>query len=51
MPACAPPNGFATMQRELVRLASVDALTGLHNRRVFFEIAEAARRAAARAAR
>jgi two-component system cell cycle response regulator len=33
---------FATMQRELVRLASVDTLTGLHNRRVFFEIAEAA---------
>lgn len=30
---------FATMQRELVRLASVDALTGLHNRRVFFELA------------
>jgi two-component system cell cycle response regulator len=34
---------LATMQRELVRLASVDALTGLHNRRVFFEMAEAAR--------
>lgn len=33
---------FATMQRELVRLASVDALTGVHNRRVFFEIGEAA---------
>ena len=31
------------MQRELVRLASVDALTGLHNRRVFFERAEDAR--------
>ena len=28
------------MQRELVRLASVDPLTGLHNRRVFFEMAE-----------
>jgi two-component system cell cycle response regulator len=34
---------FATMQRELVRLASVDALTGLHNRRSFFEHAESAR--------
>ena len=28
---------FGAMQRELVRLASVDPLTGLHNRRVFFE--------------
>src|SRR6185503_2200913 len=26
---------LGTMQRELVRLASVDSLTGLHNRRVF----------------
>jgi diguanylate cyclase (GGDEF)-like protein len=34
---------FGAMQRDLVRLASVDALTGLHNRRVFFESAEAAR--------
>jgi two-component system, cell cycle response regulator len=34
---------LATMQRELVRLASVDTLTGLHNRRVFFEMAETAR--------
>ena len=34
---------FGSMQRELVRLASVDPLTGLHNRRVFFELAEAAR--------
>jgi len=34
---------FGAMQRELVRLASVDALTGLHNRRVFFELAEEAR--------
>jgi two-component system, cell cycle response regulator len=33
---------LATMQRELVRLASVDALTGVHNRRAFFEIAESA---------
>jgi diguanylate cyclase (GGDEF)-like protein len=31
---------LGTMQRELVRLASVDPLTGLHNRRVFFELAE-----------
>src|SRR6266567_24766 len=31
---------LGAMQRELVRLASVDALTGLHNRRVFFERAE-----------
>ena len=31
------------MQRELVRLASVDPLTGLHNRRVFFEMAEEVR--------
>jgi diguanylate cyclase (GGDEF)-like protein len=30
---------FGAMQRELVRLASVDPLTGLHNRRVFFELA------------
>jgi diguanylate cyclase (GGDEF)-like protein len=34
---------FAMMQRELVRLACVDALTGLHNRRSFFEHAESAR--------
>ena len=34
---------FGSMQRELVRLASVDPLTGLHNRRVFFELAEEAR--------
>jgi len=34
---------FGAMQRELVRLASVDTLTGLHNRRVFFELAEQAR--------
>src|SRR6185436_2019337 len=34
---------FGAMQRELVRLASVDPLTGLHNRRVFFELAEEAR--------
>jgi len=34
---------LGAMQRELVRLASVDPLTGLHNRRVFFELAEAAR--------
>jgi diguanylate cyclase (GGDEF)-like protein len=34
---------LATMQRELVRLASFDPLTGLHNRRVFFELAEEAR--------
>ena len=33
---------FGAMQRELVRLASVDPLTGLHNRRVFFELAEEA---------
>src|SRR3954465_9509426 len=33
---------LGTMQRELVRLASFDALTGLHNRRVFFERAEGA---------
>jgi two-component system, cell cycle response regulator len=33
---------LATMQRELVRLACVDALTGVHNRRAFFEIAAAA---------
>jgi two-component system cell cycle response regulator len=32
------------MQRELVRLASFDPLTGLHNRRVFFERAQAASR-------
>jgi diguanylate cyclase (GGDEF)-like protein len=30
---------LGAMQRELVRLASVDALTGLHNRRAFFELA------------
>jgi diguanylate cyclase (GGDEF)-like protein len=34
---------LGAMQRELVRLASVDPLTGLHNRRVFFELAEGAR--------
>ena len=34
---------LGAMQRELVRLASVDALTGLHNRRAFFELAEEAR--------
>src|SRR5436190_11632756 len=34
---------FGAMQRELVRLASVDPLTGLHNRRVFFELAEEVR--------
>lgn len=34
---------LGAMQRELVRLASVDPLTGLHNRRVFFELAEEAR--------
>src|SRR5437764_3734703 len=34
---------LGTMQRELVRLASVDPLTGLHNRRVFFELAEETR--------
>jgi two-component system, cell cycle response regulator len=34
---------FGGMQRELVRLASVDPLTGLRNRRVFFEMAEEAR--------
>jgi diguanylate cyclase (GGDEF)-like protein len=34
---------LGAMQRELVRLASVDSLTGLHNRRVFFELAEGAR--------
>jgi diguanylate cyclase (GGDEF)-like protein len=34
---------FGSMQTELVRLASVDPLTGLHNRRAFFEMAEEAR--------
>jgi diguanylate cyclase (GGDEF)-like protein len=34
---------LGAMQRELVRLASVDALTGLHNRRAFFELAGEAR--------
>ncbi len=34
---------LGAMQRELVRLASVDPLTELHNRRVFFELAEEAR--------
>ena len=34
---------LGAMQRELVRLASVDPLTDLHNRRVFFELAEEAR--------
>jgi two-component system cell cycle response regulator len=33
---------LGTMQRELVRLASFDPLTGLHNRRVFFERAQSA---------
>jgi diguanylate cyclase (GGDEF)-like protein len=33
---------LGTMQRELVRLASFDPLTGLHNRRVFFERADSA---------
>jgi len=33
---------LGAMQRELVRLASFDPLTGLHNRRVFFELAEEA---------
>jgi two-component system cell cycle response regulator len=33
---------LGTMQRELVRLASFDPLTGLHNRRVFFEHAQSA---------
>ena len=41
---------LGAMQRELVRLASVDPLTGLHNRRVFFEMAEEARRARVRRA-
>ncbi len=35
---------LGTMQRDLVRLASFDPLTGLHNRRVFFERAEDASR-------
>jgi diguanylate cyclase (GGDEF)-like protein len=30
---------LGAMQRELVRLATVDPLTGLHNRRAFFELA------------
>jgi diguanylate cyclase (GGDEF)-like protein len=34
---------LGSMQRELIRLASIDPLTGLHNRRVFFERAEEAR--------
>ena len=34
---------LGAMQRELVRLASIDPLTGLFNRRVFFDRAEAAR--------
>src|SRR5436190_21437559 len=34
---------LGSMHRELVRLAAVDPLTGLHNRRVFFELAEEAR--------
>ncbi len=34
---------LGAMQRELVRLASIDPLTGVFNRRVFFEQAEAAR--------
>jgi diguanylate cyclase (GGDEF)-like protein len=33
---------LGTMQRELVRLASFDPLTGLYNRRVFFELAQSA---------
>ena len=33
---------LTTMQRELVRFASFDPLTGLYNRRVFFELAEGA---------
>src|ERR1044072_4285111 len=37
------PERLGSMQRELVRLASVDPLTGLHNRRVFFEMAEEVR--------
>jgi diguanylate cyclase (GGDEF)-like protein len=31
---------LTTMQRELVRFASFDPLTGLYNRRVFFELAQ-----------
>ena len=34
---------LGAMQRELVRLASIDPLTGLFNRRIFFERAEATR--------
>ena len=33
---------LGTMQRELVRFASFDPLTGLYNRRVFFELAQRA---------
>jgi two-component system cell cycle response regulator len=33
---------LTTMQRELVRFASFDPLTGVYNRRVFFEIAQGA---------
>jgi two-component system cell cycle response regulator len=33
---------LTTMQRELVRFASLDPLTGLYNRRVFFELAAGA---------
>jgi diguanylate cyclase (GGDEF)-like protein len=33
---------LTTMQRELVRFASFDPLTGLYNRRVFFELAQGA---------
>jgi diguanylate cyclase (GGDEF)-like protein len=33
---------LATMHRDLVQLASLDSLTGINNRRVFFERAEAA---------
>jgi diguanylate cyclase (GGDEF)-like protein len=32
---------FASLQRELLRLATTDPLTGLHNRRAFFERADA----------
>ena len=36
MRGSAPPSGFA-MQRDLIRLATIDPLTGLSNRRGFFE--------------
>ena len=32
---------FGTMQRELIRLATTDSLTGIYNRRAFFENAKA----------